>query len=140
MSNTINWVFWLVALGINGFVIFLWVIFGLAGSGSMDSPQARGLIWGTVLGVGLPLLRSMHFMTKERFASAITTTLAFVPLSMVFTVVMIGVFKLAADAPGSLTLVVSKWDHMAYLIKLNGFDGTSSVFGGANIAECIMVR
>lgn len=220
MSNAINWVFWLVALGINGFVIVLWVIFGLAGSGSMDSPQARGLIWGTVLGVGLPLLRSMHFMTKERFASAITTTLAFVPLSMVFTFAMIGVFKFTASAPperlalasaahqapaaashpqppeeeaarvakeiaflkanfvkmhcmqyllnwpnsampddaffresytvelsahselmdhpSSETLLVRKADHQAYLLKLNGFDGTTKVFGPIDISDCLM--
>ncbi len=219
MSNAIHWVFWLVALSINGFVLFLWVIFGLAGSGSMQSPEARGLIWGTVLGVSLPLLRSMHFMTKERFASAITTTLAFVPLSMGLTFVMIGVFKFTAtnparpalasipppvqasssqplqpheeaarvaketaflkanfvkmhcmrylldrpnaampddaffresytvelsapselmDHPSSLTLVVRKPDHKAYLLQLNGFDGTTKVFGAVDISDCIM--
>ncbi|MFY9480209.1 MAG: hypothetical protein WAQ08_21450 [Aquabacterium sp.] len=220
MSNTIHWVFWLVALGINGFVIFLWVIFGLAGSGNMESPQARGLVWGTVLGVGLPLLRSMHCMTKERFSSAITTTLAFVPLSMGLTFVMIGVFKFTAlppperlalasaahqapaaapqplppeaeavrvakeiaflkanflkmhcmrhlldrphaampddaffresytvelsapselmDHPSSEVLVVRKADHQAYLLQLNGFDGTTKAFGPVNISDCLI--
>lgn len=41
------------------------------------------------------------------------------------------------DHRSSLVLVVRKADHQAYLIKVNGFDGTSKVFGAVDISDCL---
>lgn len=102
MPKTITWILWLLALTINGFAIFLWGVFGMAGAGSTGGPQGQGLLWGTVLGVGLPLLSSMYLMTRDRFVAALLTTLAFLPLSIALSFALVPVFQHAVAGPTQL--------------------------------------
>lgn len=102
MPKTITWTLWLLALAVNGFAVFLWGVFGLAGAGSTSSPQGQGLLCGMVLGVGLPLLSSMYLMTKDRFVAATLTTLALLPLSIGLSFALVPVFQHAVAGPAPL--------------------------------------
>lgn len=83
MSNITGWLFWLLAIGINGFFVFLWTVFGLAGAGSTSGPVGQGLVWGTVFGVGVPLIISAYQAKQENFGRAIGLTMLFTPFSIV---------------------------------------------------------
>jgi len=82
------WFIWLLILGGNGLFVYLSVMFGLTGIGSLHAPIAQSLIVGTALGVGIPLLASLYCMLKQRFSSALTYNVSIVPLIFAFTLVV----------------------------------------------------
>jgi len=86
MQKIVGYLIWLVALAGNGFIVFLWVVFGLAAAGgSSGSPEVRGFIWATALGVAIPFLLSAYFVSKERFGTGAALTLLMMPLVIGFT-------------------------------------------------------
>lgn len=72
------WIVWLGALAANGFVVFFWIVFGLAAAGNAVA-KPDGFVWLTVLGVGLPLSISIYFVSRNRFWIATATTLGIFP-------------------------------------------------------------
>ncbi len=79
-----KWISWTIAFGANGFIVFLWLVFGLAAAGNAQS-SARAFIWASVLGAGTPFLLSLYFISKDNFGVAIAWLFAMMPLIILFT-------------------------------------------------------
>ena len=76
MKQAFAWTIWLAAIAANGFIVFLWVVFGLAGGGNAAIPVVT---WTVAVGAGLPLLVSMYLMTRQKYVAATLMPFAFVP-------------------------------------------------------------
>lgn len=76
---------WLAALAPNGFIVYLWVVFGLAAAGGQGS-DARGFIESTAAGVGLSLLISVILMARGKLAVGIFSVFSMMPLVIASTV------------------------------------------------------
>ncbi len=74
-----GWLAWLLGLAINGFVVFLWIVFGAAAAGNAQS-STQGFMWSSVLGTAIPVVGSMYFVSKEKFGGAFLTTFLIMPL------------------------------------------------------------
>lgn len=73
------WLAWLAALASNWFIVYLWVVFGLAASGGHGS-DARGFIESTLAGVGVSFLISAIFMMRGKLAAGIVSVFSTMPL------------------------------------------------------------
>ena len=79
------WLAWLTALASNGFIVYLWVVFGLAAAGGQGA-DARGFIESTAAGVGLSFLISAILMARGKLAVGIVSVFSMMPLVIAFTV------------------------------------------------------
>lgn len=87
MNKIASWIVWLIILVGNGFIVFLWLVFGLAAAGS--SSLVPTYIWMTGVGVGIPLLASLYCMTKAKFLIGLILNFLLVPI-MLGVVLFIG--------------------------------------------------
>ncbi|MEV4781080.1 hypothetical protein [Burkholderia sp. LMU1-1-1.1] len=78
MDKIASWIVWLIILAGNGFIGFLWLVFGLAAAGS--SAGVPSFLWMTGVGTGIPLLASLYFMAKARFAIGLTLNFLMLPI------------------------------------------------------------
>ena len=85
MDKIASWIIWLIILAGNGFIVFMWLVFGLAAAGSIS--RASPFIWMTGLGTGIPVFASLYFMIRAKFAIGLTLNFLILP-------VMFGVFFL----------------------------------------------
>jgi hypothetical protein len=93
----VNTVIWLVSLGLNGFVTFLWVIFGAAGAGTTSltaSPQVAAFYLSAIIGIFGPFVTSVYFLLEERGALAASLLFAVLPLTVGLFFLFNAVFKL----------------------------------------------
>lgn len=78
---------WLLCLAGNGFILFLWVVFGAAAAGNAQS-SANGFFSASWIGAGLAVVLSMYFVSKERFAAGSLCTFLTMPLVILATFVL----------------------------------------------------
>ena len=79
------WLAWLAVLVLNVFLVYLWVVFGLAAAGGQGA-DTRGFVKSTVAGVGLSALISAILMGRGQLALGIISLFSTMPLVIVFAV------------------------------------------------------
>lgn len=81
MGKFLGYLVWLLCLAGNGFILFLWVVFGAAAAGS----SANGFFSAAWIGAGLAVVFSMYFVSKENFAAGALLTFLTMPLVFFFS-------------------------------------------------------
>ncbi len=84
MGNFLGYLVWLLCLTINGFILFLWVVFGAAAAGGAGS-STNGFFAASWIGAGLAVVLSMYFVSKEKFAAGALLTFLTMPLVFIAT-------------------------------------------------------
>lgn len=80
-----RWIAWMVSVAVNGFVVYLWVVFGLAAAATSQGAQVRIFIWSTIVGAGIPLLLSLYYASRAKFGVAIPIIFLAMPFIFVLT-------------------------------------------------------
>jgi hypothetical protein len=73
------WIVWLVAAVANAFVVFLFVVFGLAASAGAPVEEFK---WATAIAVFVSYAASLYFMFKGRIVIGILLLAIWLPLLM----------------------------------------------------------
>lgn len=89
MLSLLCWLVWLIAVAINGFVIYLYLVFGLAAAAGAP---VKAFLWVTAMAVASSLVVSLYFMFKGKFVIGIPLTMLWFPLGM-FTGLLCGIFQ-----------------------------------------------
>lgn len=84
MRKFLGYLVWLLCLAGNGFILFLWVVFGGAATWNSGS-SINGLLSAAWVGAGLAVLLSMYFVSKEKFAAGALFTFLTMPLVILFS-------------------------------------------------------
>ena len=84
MGNFLGYLGWLICLAGNGFILFLWIVFGAAAAGNAGS-SANGFFSAAWIGGGLAVILSMYFVSKEKFAAGALITFLTMPLVFFFS-------------------------------------------------------
>ena len=75
---------WLCGLVLNGFVVFLWFVFG--STAFADQRQGfNAFIWLSVLGTAIPVVGSIRLLAQGRFVAAFFATFLMVPTAAALT-------------------------------------------------------
>lgn len=83
MLHSVKGISWLVALAANGFVVFLWAVFGLAAIGQNGDGAVVAFILATAIGVGLPISASVVLMSRDRYILGVAIVFATLPSVLV---------------------------------------------------------
>jgi len=87
MQKFAGYLFWLLGLAGNGFVLFLWVVFGAAAAGNSNS-TTNAFFAAACIGTSIAVVLSMYFVSKERFNAGFLATFLIMPLVIIFTLVL----------------------------------------------------
>lgn len=82
-----GYLFWLLGLAGNGFVLFTWVVFGAAAAGNSNS-STNAFFAAAWIGAGIAIVLSTYFVAKERFNSGFLATFLILPLVILLTFVL----------------------------------------------------
>jgi len=84
MGKFLGYLVWLLCLAGNGFILFLWVVFGAAAAGNAGS-STNGFFSAIWIGAGLAVALSMYFVSKEKFVAGALLTFLTMPLIFLFS-------------------------------------------------------
>ena len=87
-NNSSSWFLWFLMLVGNGLILYLWIVFGFAGAASADSATLQPLILGAELGVTVPLLLSIYFMSKKKYSIGLAWNASIMPVVLTFTILI----------------------------------------------------
>jgi len=82
MKSLSNWILWGFGLAFNGFLAFLWMVFGAAAAGNANAAPGGFIFW-SLLGVGAVVVTSMYFFSRERFRTAFASTFLILPVLVI---------------------------------------------------------
>ena len=78
-SHTGAYWLWAFAVAANGFLAFLWCVFGAAAAGNANNAARNFLLFSTFAAV-LPIAVSIFFLSRKRFGYAFWSPFATLPM------------------------------------------------------------
>jgi hypothetical protein len=86
MQKFASYLFCLLGLVGNGFLLFLWVVFGTAAAGNSNRSTDALFITAGV-GAGIAVVLSLYFVSKQKFNAGFLSTFLIMPLVILLAVV-----------------------------------------------------
>jgi len=81
----LGWLVWLLVAAMSGFVVFLFVVFGLAAAAGAPVEE---FLWATAIAVFVSHVASLYFMVKGRAVIGIPMLATWFPLVMAYGLLM----------------------------------------------------
>jgi hypothetical protein len=81
-----SWLVWLACVAANGFLTFLWTVFGAAAAGNAQADATR-FVRGSIIMALLALAVSVWFMSRRRLAFALAASCCTLPLQVAWMLV-----------------------------------------------------
>jgi hypothetical protein len=81
-----GWMLWLACVAGNGFLTFLWTVFGAAAAGNAQADATR-FIWGSIIAASIALVASMWFISRHQLLLALVAVGCMLPLQVAWLLV-----------------------------------------------------
>jgi hypothetical protein len=76
-----GWMLWPACVAANGFLTFLWTVFGAAAAGNAQADATR-FIWGVIITALIALVASVWFLSRRQLALALVASCCMLPLQV----------------------------------------------------------